>query len=98
MPHEPNEALRKSLHIAGGLFAVTLRWLPWWAAAGIAFLAILSNWLILHRIVGRGVARHEQGWDAGILLYPLAVLILIVVFRENLAIAAIAWMILAFGD
>src|SRR5688500_2495685 len=98
MPHEPNEALRKSLHIAGGLFAITLRWLPWWPAAGTALLAVLGNWLMLHTIVGSGVARHERGWDAGILLYPLAVLLLILIFRENLAIAAIAWTILAFGD
>ncbi|HUP44931.1 MAG TPA: DUF92 domain-containing protein [Thermoanaerobaculia bacterium] len=98
MPHEPNELLRKSLHIAVGLFAITLRWLPWWAAAAAAAAAVLGNWLVLHRLVGTRVSRHERGWDAGIVLYPAAVLVLIVVFRDDLAIAAIAWVILAIGD
>ncbi len=98
MSHEPSENLRKSLHIAFGLFAFTLAWLPWWQAAIAALAALLSNWLVLHRIVGTRVARHERGWDAGILLYPLAVLVLIVVFRNNLPVAAVAWTTLAFGD
>lgn len=96
--HQANEYLRKTIHIAGGLGAITLRWLPWWLAAAVALAAVIGNWLLLHKIVGRRVARHEQGWDVGIVLYPLAVALLIVVFRDNLAIAAIAWVILAFGD
>lgn len=98
MSHEPNETLRKSLHIAVGAGALTLRWLPWWAAAGVAAAAVLGNWLVLHRIVGRTVSRHERGWDAGIVLYPLAVLILIVIFRDDLHVAAVAWAVLGFGD
>src|SRR6476469_6660045 len=91
MPHESNETLRKSIHIAFGLGAVALRWLPWWAAAIIAACAVAGNMVLLHRIVGTGVARHERGYDAGIVLYPLAVLALVVVFRHHLAIAAVAW-------
>ena len=98
MPHEPSENLRKSLHIGFGLGAFTLRWLPWWLAAIAAAAALIGNWLLLHRIVGKRVARHERGYDAGIILYPLAVLVLIVVFRDQLAIAAVAWTTLAFGD
>ncbi|HEX6178707.1 MAG TPA: DUF92 domain-containing protein, partial [Thermoanaerobaculia bacterium] len=98
MQHEPNELLRKSLHIAFGLGALTLRWLPWWLAAAIAAAAVAGNWLLLHRIVGRSVARHERGWDAGIVIYPAMVCLLIVVFRDALWIAAVAWVILAFGD
>lgn len=96
--HETHEALRKALHIAFGLFALTLRFLPWTIAAGVAGAAVIGNWLLLHRLVGKRVARHERGYDAGIVLYPLAVLVLIVVFRERLAIAAAAWAIMAFGD
>src|SRR5437763_14308892 len=96
--HETHEWLRKALHIAFGLFALTLRFLPWPVAAGVAAVAVISNWLVLHRIVGRRVARHERGYDAGIVLYPLAVLVLIVVFRDRLAIAGAAWGIMAFGD
>lgn len=98
MSHEPNELLRKSLHIAIGLGAITLRWLPWWAAAAVAAAAVVGNWLVLHRLVGKQVSRHERGWDAGMVIYPFAVLLLIVIFRERLSIAAIAWVILAFGD
>jgi uncharacterized protein (TIGR00297 family) len=96
--HTTNEVLRKSLHIAFGFFAFALKWLPWWAAAGVAAGAVLGNWLLLHRVVGRGVARHERGFDAGIVLYPVAVLLLILVFRNSLHYAAIGWALLAFGD
>jgi len=98
MPHETNEPLRKFLHIAFGLFAVTLLWLPWRVAAGIAALAVVCNWLILHRVVGRGVSRHERGYDEGIVMYPAAVVLLIVIFNWHVEIAAVAWVLLAFGD
>lgn len=96
--HATNETLRKSLHIAFGLFAFALKWLPWYAAAGVCVVAILGNWLVLHRLVGPRVARHERGYDAGIVLYPVMVLLLVVVFRDRLHYAAIAWVMLAFGD
>ena len=96
--HQTNEALRKSLHILFGLFAFTLKWLPWWMAAIVAACAVLGNWLLLHRIFGRGVSRSEKGYDAGIVIYPVMVLLLIIVFRDALHYAAIAWVLLAFGD
>jgi len=96
--HTTNEALRKGLHILFGLGAFTLRWLPWYVAAGVCVVAIAGNLLLLHRVVGRRVARHERGYDAGIVLYPVMVLLLIVVFRERLHYAAIGWALLAFGD
>ena len=98
MPHATNELLRKALHIAFGFFAFALKWLPWYVAAGVAAAAIAGNWLGLHRIVGRGVSRHERGYDEGIVLYPASVLVLILVFRNHLHYAAIAWAMLAFGD
>lgn len=98
MSHQTDEILRKTLHVAFGFFAFTLKFLPWWAAAGVAGVAVLNNWLLLHRLFGKRVARHERGFDSGIVLYPLAVLALIVVFRERLEYAAIAWAMMAFGD
>jgi uncharacterized protein (TIGR00297 family) len=98
MPHTTNETLRKGLHIAFGLGAFGLKWLPWYVAAGVCVVAIASNGLLLHRLVGRSVARHERGFDAGILLYPVMVLLLVLVFRERLVYAAIGWAMLAFGD
>src|SRR6266480_278886 len=70
---ETNEGLRKFLHIVFGLGALALKFLPWRVAALIAAAAVIVNWLILHRLVGRRVARHERGWDPGIVLYPAAV-------------------------
>lgn len=98
MAHTANELLRKSLHIVFGVFAFALKVLPWWAAALVACVAIVSNWLVLHRIVGKSVARHERGYDVGIILYPVSVLLLILVFRNQLHYAAIGWTLLAFGD
>jgi uncharacterized protein (TIGR00297 family) len=98
MPHTTNETLRKGLHIAFGLGAFALKWLPWYVAAGVCVVAILGNWLVLHRLVGHSVARHERGFDAGIVLYPVMVLLLVVVFRDRLHYAAIGWALLAFGD
>ncbi len=97
MAHTTNETLRKGLHIAFGLFAFTLKWLPWYAAAGVCVVAIIGN-TMLHRVVGRGVSRHARGYDAGIVLYPVMVLLLVIVFRHRLHYAAIAWAMLAFGD
>src|SRR5216684_752509 len=96
--HETNEVLRKFLHIGMGLGALLLLRIPWRYAALIGVAGIIGNWLLLHRIAGRGVSHHERGWDAGIILYPFAVTVLIVVFNWHLEIAAVAWVLLAFGD
>src|SRR2546428_3929571 len=96
--HQVNETLRKSLHIGIGFLAVTLKWIPWRLAAAIAALFVVINWLVLHRLVGKRIARDERGYDAGIVLYPLAVCALIVMFNWHIGLAAVAWVILAFGD
>lgn len=98
MSHETNETLRKSIHIAFGFGAIALKWVPWRIAVVICAVAVVGNWLILHRVFGRRVARHERGWDSGIILYPLAVGILIVTFNWHVELAAVAWVLLAFGD
>jgi uncharacterized protein (TIGR00297 family) len=98
MAHATNELLRKSLHIAIGFGAIALKWLPWHLAALVCVAAIFSNWLLLHRIFGKRVARHARGFDEGTILYPVAVLLLVLVFRDRLHYAAIAWVMLAFGD
>src|SRR5712692_8144393 len=98
LPFETNETLRKTLHIAFGFFAFSLKFIPWRVAALVALGATIGNWLLLHRIVGRRVARHQRGYDAGIVVYPAAVFVLIVVFNWHVEIAAAAWALLAFGD
>lgn len=96
--HTTHETLRKSLHIGFGLFALTLRWLSWEVAAAVAAAAIIGNRVVLGRIFGARVARSARGFDGGILLYPAAVLTLIVLFRNRIEIAGTVWAILAFGD
>jgi uncharacterized protein (TIGR00297 family) len=96
--HVTSETLRKSVHIAFGFAAVALKWLPWRIAAAIAGATVIINWLLLHRLLGKRIARHARGYDPGIILYPLAVCLLILVFNWHIELAAAGWVILAFGD
>src|ERR1051325_2337884 len=95
---ETNEGLRKFLHIVFGLVAISLKYIPWRVAALVAAAAVLLNWVVLHRLVGKRVSRHERGWDWGIVLYPAAVLALILIFNRHIEIAAVGWVVMAFGD
>ena len=95
------EAKRKLIHIAVGGFAFLLRYLTWPQAVARALLAFLHNWQLLPRIGGRGLWRNEEirsGYARGILIYPLSVLALILLFRNELWMAAAIWGLLAFGD
>ena len=100
-PLTRGELARKAVHMGVGLIAFTLRWLgPWWGAL-CAVAAIVFNLALLPRIGGRALWRgHEvnRGRSLGIVLYPVAVLLLILVFNRRLEVAAAMWGILAFGD
>ncbi len=95
------ELLRKVTHMSMGLFAFAVGWLgPVWSAV-LAASALAFNLFLFPRIGGRRLYRdHEtaRGSSIGIVLYPLAVLILILVFFKRLEVAAATWGILAFGD
>lgn len=95
------ELARKMVHIGVGLIAFSLRFLgPLWGAL-LALTAVLSNAFVLPRVGGRRLyrsAEHAVGRSLGIVLYPTAVLILILVFWRRLEVAAATWGILAFGD
>jgi len=96
-----SEWMRKGVHISMGGFALFLRWLSPWQAAGCALLALLFNLIVLHRLTGRRLLRqHERnsGYSLGIALYPAMVLLAILVFRERLELAAAVWGLLAIGD
>ena len=96
-----SEDARQWVHVASAAFALLLRWLSWWQAAALAGTALLFNTLVLPRIGGRRLYRpvdEARGFPLGILLYPFAVLLLILIFPTRLDIAAAAWGILAFGD
>ena len=96
-----SESARQWVHIGSGLFALLLRVLTPWEASGLAAFALAFNLLALPRLGGRRLYRpvdHARGFPLGILLYPLAVLLLTLIFPSRPDITAAAWIILAFGD
>jgi uncharacterized protein (TIGR00297 family) len=96
------ELLRKLIHVGAGGFAFLLRDLPWLGALALAASAFLHNWLLLTHYGGRRLWRDSEqakGYPLGILLYPIAVLALVLVFPgEDRWMAAAVWGLLAFGD
>lgn len=95
-----SESRRQITHILVGGFAFFLRWLTVWQAASMAIAAILFNLLVLPR-VSRDVFRPgdlERVAESGIVIYPVAVLGLILLFPRRPDIAAACWAILAAGD
>jgi uncharacterized protein (TIGR00297 family) len=95
------ELARRVVHVGCVAFALLLRWLTWWQAALLALSAFLFNWQVLPRVGGKGMWRGAdvaRGYPVGILAYPLAVLGLVLVFRERPWMAAAGWGILAVGD
>lgn len=94
------ERTRQLVHIGVGAIALSLKFLTWPQAAMMAVAAVLFNLLLLPRLTHK-VFRPgdlERPWTSGIVIYPLAVLGLILVFRQRLDLAAAAWGILAAGD
>src|SRR5262245_56585045 len=96
-----SETARQLVHMGSGCFAFLLCCLTWCQAAGLACVAIAFNAAILPLVGGRRLYRpadHARGFPPGILIYPAAVLLLILAFPSRPDIAAAAWAILAFGD
>jgi uncharacterized protein (TIGR00297 family) len=95
-----SEIRRQITHILVGGFALLLRWLTVSQAAAVAIAAIVFNLLVLPR-VSRNVFREgdlERVAESGIVIYPVAVLGLILLFPLRPDIAAASWAILAAGD
>jgi uncharacterized protein (TIGR00297 family) len=96
-----SETRRQIVHVTMVAWAFLLRFITWPQAAALALTALLFNAFVLPRIGGHAIFRPDdvrRGVPAGILFYPLAVLLLILVFRSRLDIVAAAWAILALGD
>ena len=96
-----SENARQWIHIGSAAFALLLRFLTWWEVVALAALAFVFNLVVLPRIGGRRLYRPAdaaRGFSLGILLYPLAVLLLVLTFPTRLDIVAAAWGILACGD
>ncbi len=95
-----SEDSRQILHVTMGGLAFLLRYLTPWQSIVIAGGAVAFNLYALPRLAGRLYRPGEVRRRAlsGIVLYPIAVLLLLVVFPDRLDIAASAWGVLAFGD
>ncbi len=87
--------LRKFIHMLFGLVALTLRWLDWRVALLLATLAFLHNLFLFPRYLS---SVFREKYDKGILAYPLAVGLLILLLRDSLHVVAAAWAVMAFGD
>ncbi|MGE0040915.1 MAG: DUF92 domain-containing protein [Vicinamibacterales bacterium] len=94
-----SETGRQSVHVAMVAFAFLLRWLTWPQAAAMAVGALVFNFLVLPRIAPAIMREGDHDTArAGVLFYPLAVLGLVLAFRDQLALAAAAWAVMAVGD
>jgi dolichol kinase len=94
-----SEVSRQLVHLSMGGFALLLRWLSWGQALALAAAALVFNLFILPRFA-HALYRPGDRERAihGIVLYPLAVLVLIATCPSRPDIAAAAWGILAAGD
>ncbi len=91
------ENRRQLVHLAVGLGATSLAFLPAWAVIVGGLFGVLLNFLILPAIGwDRPLLRPGERYLSGFKLYPVAVLALVLIFP--LPIAAAAWGILAVGD
>jgi uncharacterized membrane protein len=96
-----SETRRQAVHVAMGAWALLLRWISWRQAAALAAAALVFNAFLLPRLGGVRLYRPaevERGFPLAILLYPLAVLLLVLTFPHRLDIVAAAWGIMAAGD
>lgn len=95
-----SEIARQLVHIGVGGFACLLPLLSWPQAALAGASAVLFNLFILPTLAP-AVFRPgdlDRRLRSGIVLYPLAVLGLILAFPHRPDIASIAWVVLAAGD
>ena len=100
-PELTTELGRKAVHIGMGGFALLLRWIVPWQAILMAVSALVLNVFFLHRLTGNRLLRHEEresGFSLGIVTYPAALLLVFVIFRSRLELAAGVWALLAVGD
>jgi uncharacterized protein (TIGR00297 family) len=99
---------RKTVHMSMLGFAFLLPFLTWVEAAGCAILALLFNLFVLPQLdtdlskrsraaAEAGAGAIEDHWT-GIVLYPIAVLALILAFHSSMPVVAGVWAIMALGD
>ncbi|HEX9426918.1 MAG TPA: DUF92 domain-containing protein [Candidatus Polarisedimenticolia bacterium] len=98
---ETSERSRKLVHAGAGALAFLLRDLEPWQAIGCALVAVFFNRFVLRALGGGRLFRGDERrhpWSSGIVIYPFSVLLLLVLFRNRMEVAAAAWGVLAAGD
>src|SRR5260221_12978617 len=66
-----------------------------------ALVAVFFNRFVLRALGGGRLFRGDERrhpWSSGIVIYPFSVLLLLVLFRNRMEVAAAAWGVLAAGD
>jgi phytol kinase len=100
-----SETRRKLVHMAGGLGAFVLPFVPQWLAlvaiaaatfAAVLFLRFAAKQTVHGRFIGSLTRPGETPWHNGMILYATGVLIAVLIFDSQTA--AIGWLALAFGD
>lgn len=94
------ETARRAVHLAMGGLAFLLPFLTPLQAGCAAGGAVVFNLALLPRIAPALFRRGERDapWRSGIVIYPVAVLLLILLFHAHMDVAAASWAILAAGD
>src|SRR5256712_4873905 len=94
------ETGRNAVHLVVGGLAFLLRYLTPPEAASAACVAIFLNALVLPRLAPSLFRQEERRrpWRSGVVIYPIAVLLLILLFHRRMEVAAAAWGIMAAGD
>ena len=96
-----SEDARQLVHIAMGGFALLLRVLNWWQSVVLAATAVGFNMWLLRRFTRGRLHRPSELSSAiapGIVFYPTAILILLLLIPQRPDIVAAAWGIMAAGD
>jgi uncharacterized protein (TIGR00297 family) len=97
-PHGPLLSTSRIVHMSMLSFAFLLPCLTWTQAGGCALLALLFNLVVLPRLEVDLRTSPARPADAGIVIYPLSVLGLVLVYRHDMQVVGAAWAIMALGD
>lgn len=95
-----SELKRKAEHIIPLGFAFTLTVFPKWLVFTLAITAILYGLFLSRRLV-KGTLREAErtrGFSLGKTAYGVMILILLLIFHNNMQVVAGAWALLALGD
>ena len=91
------EVKRQGIHMLAGFLLISLRFLPYWALLCLILFGILFNLFFLP-LLFPSIMRGVTGDRRGVVFYPVAIAIMVILFPHHPAIIAGGWALLAFGD